>query len=52
MVDYEKLYHIMVNASEDAIEEMEKQNYGSAKEILITAEQQCEDIYTDAPLDA
>ena len=52
MVDYEKLYHIMVNASEDAIEEMEKLNYGSAKEILIAAEQRCEDIYTDTPLNA
>ena len=51
MVDYEKLYHLMVNASEDAIEEIEKQNYGSAKEILIAAEQRCEDIYIEAPQD-
>ena len=52
MVDYEKLYHLMVNASEDAIEEIEKQNYGSAKEVLVAAEQRCEDIYLDAPQDA
>ena len=52
MVDFEKLYHLMVNASEDAIAEMEKQNYGSAKEILIAAEQRCEGIYIDAPQDA
>ena len=51
MVDYEKLYHLMVNASEDAIEEIEKQNYESAKEILIAAEQRCEDIYIEAPQD-
>ena len=51
MVDYEKLYHLMVNASEDAIAEIEKQNYGRAKEILIAAEQRCEDIYTDTPQD-
>ena len=51
MVDYEKLYYIMVNASEDAIEEIEKRNYGNAKEILITAERRCEDIYIEASQD-
>lgn len=51
MVDYEKLYHLMVNASEDAIAEIEKQNYGRARELLIAAEQRCEDIYLDAPQD-
>ena len=52
MVDYEKLYHLMVNASEDTIAEIERQNYGSAKEILVAAEQRCEEIYIDAPQDA
>ena len=51
MVDYEKLYHLMVNASEDAIAEIEKRNYGHAVEILIAAEQKCEDIYLDTPQD-
>ena len=37
-MDYEKLYHIMVDASERVIEAIESQNYGLAKEILIAAE--------------
>ncbi|MGM9573762.1 MAG: hypothetical protein ACI3VJ_04990 [Hominicoprocola sp.] len=45
MLDYEDLYHLMVNASEKAVEEIEKQNYGHAREILIAAECQCEEIY-------
>lgn len=41
-MNYEKLYHIMVDASERAIEAIEAQNYGLAKEILIAAEQKAE----------
>ena len=44
-MDYEKLYHIMVDASERAIEAIEAQNYGLAKEILIAAEQKAEEEY-------
>ena len=32
----------------DALEQMEKQNYGSAKETLITAQQKTEEIYMSA----
>ena len=49
MPDYKELYILMVDASEKAIEEIEKQNYGAAKEILIAAEQKCEKIYISAP---
>ena len=45
MADYVQLYARMVDASEWAIEEMEKQNYGAARDILIAAERQCEELY-------
>lgn len=35
-VDYEKLYHIMMNASEDAMR------------ILIEAQRKCEELYLEA----
>ena len=44
---YKKLYHIMVDASERAIEAMEQSNYGEAKEILIQAEQTAEELYIE-----
>ena len=49
MADYAQLYARMVDASERAITEIEKQNYGAAREILIAAEQQCEELYVSAP---
>lgn len=36
MTDYEKMYHIMFNAAEDAIN------------LLIEAQQKCEDIYVES----
>ena len=45
MANYQKLYARMVDASERAIEAIERQNYGAAKEILIAAEQECEELY-------
>ena len=44
---YKKLYHLMVDASERAIEAMEQSNYGEAKEILIQAEQAAEELYVE-----
>ena len=49
MTDYKQLYARMVDAAEKAIEELEKQNYSAAKEILIAAEQDCEEKYISAP---
>lgn len=49
MTDYKQLYALMVDASERAIEAIEKQHYGAAREILIAAEQKCEEIYISAP---
>ena len=45
MLNYAELYHLMVNASEDAIAAIDKQNYGQAREILIAAEQEAEERY-------
>ena len=49
MTDYKQLYVLMVDAAERAIGEIEKQNYGVAKDILIAAEQECEERYISAP---
>ena len=47
MVDYAKLYHLMVNAAESAIGAINTQNYGMAKEILIRAEREAEERYIE-----
>jgi len=48
MPDYEKLYHLMVNASEDAIAALKRGNTQEALETLITAERQAEELYITA----
>ena len=45
MPDYETLYHLMVNASEDALKAMEAGAYAHAREILIAAEREAEERY-------
>ena len=47
-MDYEALYHLMVDASERAIEALERQNCGTAKDILIQAQQDAEALYISA----
>ena len=47
-MNYEKMYHLLFNAITDALEQMEQQNYGTAKETLIAAQQQAEEIYITA----
>ena len=47
-MDYEKLYHLLFNAITDALEQMDAQNYGEAKETLISAQQKAEEIYIDS----
>ncbi len=44
-MDYEKLYHLLFNAITDALEQLDAQNYGEAKETLISAQQKAEEIY-------
>ncbi len=48
MEDYAKLYHLLFNAITDALEQMNAQNFGSAKEALISAQQKAEDLYITA----
>ena len=43
--DFEKLYFKLFAAMADAVEEMEEQNYGKAKRILISAQQEAEEAY-------
>ncbi|MDD5912727.1 MAG: hypothetical protein PUC62_00345 [Oscillospiraceae bacterium] len=47
-MDYEVLYHLMVDASERAIEAIERQNCAAAKDILIRAQQDAEELYISA----
>ena len=48
MEDYAKLYHLLFNAITDALEQMNAQNFGSAKEILVSTQQKAEEIYITA----
>ena len=48
MEDYAKLYHLLFNAITDALEQMNAQNFGSAKEALVSAQQKAEEIYITA----
>ena len=48
MEDYAKLYHLLFNAITDALEQMNTQNFGSAKETLVSAQQKVEDLYITA----
>ncbi len=45
---YQKMYTALFNAVTDALENIEAQNYGDAKDLLIAAQQQAEDIYITA----
>ena len=47
-MNYEKMYHLLFNAITDALEQMEKQNLGSAKDLLTTAQQKTEKIYMES----
>lgn len=45
MVDYKKMYYIMMDGSERAISAMREQNFGTARKILIQAERAAEELY-------
>lgn len=45
---YQKMYFHLFNAVTDALTALEQQNFGAAADILIQAQQACEDIYLDA----
>ena len=47
MADYQKMYLTLFHAMTDAVESMQQFNFGAAREILIRAEQEAEEIYMD-----
>jgi hypothetical protein len=48
MQDYEKLYTILFNACTDAVEAMDRMDFGMAKTLLICAQQEAEERYISA----
>lgn len=48
MPNYQKMYTTLFNAINDALEELEKQNVGLAREMLIAAQQKTEEMYIEA----
>ena len=47
-MNYQKMYTTLFNAITDALEAMEKQNVGIARELLIRAQQKTEEEYMDS----
>ena len=45
MENYKQIYYLLFNAITDAIGQMEQQNYGLAKDLLIRAQQRAEECY-------
>ena len=44
-MDYQKLYHILLDGTERAIAQLDALNVGAAREILVRAEQEAEETY-------
>ena len=42
---YKELYCILFNAVTDALRAMEQENFGQARELLVQAQQTCEERY-------
>ena len=43
--DYQKLYSLLFNRITDALEQLEQQNFGIARNLLIQAQQEAEEVY-------
>jgi len=48
MPDYQKLYTLLFNACTDAITAMDHMDFGTAKNLLMAAQQQAEELYLEA----
>lgn len=48
MVDYKAMYVHLFHVMTDVLSQLEQQNYGQAKQLLIAAQQQAEQAYLDA----
>ena len=44
---YRKMYIRLFNAATDAIAHIEEQNFGIARELLMEAQRECEEIYME-----
>ena len=44
MTDYKAMYLLLFNAVTDALEKMDRQNYGEASALLIAAQQKAEEL--------
>ena len=51
MPDYQKMYLTLFNAVTDAIKGIEDWNIGAAKEILIRAQQDAEELYISGEIE-
>ena len=47
MEDFKELYFYLFGKVADALEELEKENIGRAKELLLTAMQEAEEAYIE-----
>jgi hypothetical protein len=45
MVNYEALYKALFNGLTDAIRELDRHNYGSARQTLVKAQQEAEEMF-------
>ena len=48
-MDYQKAYHLLFTAITDALDAMQQQNFGQARQRLMSAQLQTEDLYLEAP---
>lgn len=48
MPDYQKLYTTLFNAITDALEQIEHRDFAKAKQLLMQAQQETEEMYMDA----
>ena len=50
--DYKKMYFTLFNVISDAIQNIEQQNYDEAKELLICAQQEAEELFISVEEDS
>lgn len=46
-MEYQQMYALLFNAVTDALAQLDRQNYGTAREILIQAQQKAEALYLE-----
>ena len=47
MPDYQRMYVLLFNAVTDALAQLERQNVGTARDLLTAAQQQTEELYLE-----